>query len=183
VHEPAVGVGAEVGRSVADYVAGGEDAREGFFFNADPGEGLIVLERYVVVRAVLLNEVVLEQEGVLFGLHDDVTDVGDPAHQHLHLAAHGVDLGEVGAYPLLQVLGLPHVNDPVLLVEILIHSRLLREVFHDGFEVREVLVQGVRHMNAVDDLSPKGDLKVPEKVKHASEVLCGHSVKLCVTGI
>jgi len=69
----------------------------------DPREGLVIFESHIVSRAVLFDQVVFQQQGILFGANHDEIDVGDLPNKHLHFSADGVNLRKVGAYPLLQV--------------------------------------------------------------------------------
>jgi len=144
MHQPYVGVRAEVLGAVADHGPGAEYPGERFIFDTDPGESFIVLKAYIIMRPVFLDEVVFEKEGILFGSNDDVFDIGYFSHQHLHFAADRIDLHEVGAYPFLQVLGLAHINDPVFLVKVLVYTGFVRQRPDDGFEMGEVFIEGAQ---------------------------------------
>ena len=77
----------------------------------DVGEALVVLQADVVVRAVLLDEVELQDKGFLLGAGDEVVYVRDARHHPLCL---GRVLGsglEIGADTAGQVHGLAHVHD------------------------------------------------------------------------
>jgi hypothetical protein len=146
VHQADVRKRAEILRSVTHDIPGGEDPRKGFILYADPWVGLVILQRDIIPGLVFLNQIILKQERILFGADDDETDVGDLAHQHLHLAAVRVDLRKVAADPFLQILRLPHVDDLVLVVEELVHAGLVWKNLDDAFEVGEIFVLGAGHL-------------------------------------
>ena len=106
-------VGAEVLRAVLGLLA--HQLRLGEVLakvDADVGVVLVVLEQDVVVGAVHLDEVALQREGLHLAVHQHDVEV-------VHLLHHGAHLGGVAAggvevlgHPVLQVLGLAHVDDP-----------------------------------------------------------------------
>ncbi len=119
-------VGMGVGTEVAHALALGAPHHHGpgpFLVEGD-GEvrvGLVVLQPDVEARAVLLDEVELEEEGL-----DLVTD-GDPLDgvggaDHLHGAFRQAGR-EVRHHPATEALGLPHVDDPAGRVLELVRAR------------------------------------------------------------
>jgi len=77
----------------------------------DVGVALVILQADVVARAVLLDQVHLQDEGFQFRSDHDPFDIGDVAHK---LAGLVILVGagvEVGAHPVAQADGLANVND------------------------------------------------------------------------
>ena len=134
IHGRQVAVGSVVRRAVADDAAGLEDAREVFVLDADAGVGLVVLQQDVVARLVFLDEVVLQQQGVFFGVDHDVADVGYLAHQYAGLAGPVVAV-EVGGDSPFQIFGLSNVDDGSFAVQVLVDAGAFGQVQHDAFQV------------------------------------------------
>ena len=86
VHHAAVGTEISVPMGLVD-ASGDEHPRELVPGHADPGIGLGILQEDVVAGLVLLDEVVLQQQGIGLRVHDVLRD------------------------PLVQVLRLPHIDD------------------------------------------------------------------------
>lgn len=89
----------------------------------DPGIGLVVLEQDVVARLEGFDQRVFEQQGVRFGINDDVPDRGDLPHEYLYLGAVLLVLYEIRADPLAQAFGFTDVDDRPVLVQKLIYAR------------------------------------------------------------
>ena len=75
------------------------------------------------MRLKPLDKVVFEQEGIGFGVHHDIFHV-------VYVRDHGAYLAflflvEIRIDAPFEVLGLAHVDNRALLVEILVHARLL----------------------------------------------------------
>ena len=104
-------VGSEIAVSLALVdPAGNEDAGKFLAGNTDPGIGLRVLEENVVARLVLLDEIVLQQQGVGLGIDHGILCVGDFAHQDTGLGIEPLRRHEILRHPLVEVLGLTHIN-------------------------------------------------------------------------
>ena len=73
--------GAEVFRSVVEFFSGEENARERFFFDHDPGIGLVVFQPDVVPRLKFLDQTVLQVKGILFGIDGGELDPFDSFDQ------------------------------------------------------------------------------------------------------
>ena len=116
-------VGTEILGAVAVEDAGGLYARERFAAHDDPGIGLVVLEQDVVARLEGLDQRVFEQQGVRFGIDDDVPDRSDLPHEYLYLGAVFLVLHEIRADPLAQAFGFADVDDRPVLVQKLIYAR------------------------------------------------------------
>jgi len=138
MHQPHVGIRTEIQRSVTNQVPGRKNPGEGFIFNTNPRVGLVIFESYIIPRTVLFNQVVFQQQGILFCIYYDIPDVGDFSHEHLEFAADGVNFGEIGTNPLFEILRFPYVDDPVPVIEELIHPGLVWQGLYDAIEVGEV---------------------------------------------
>ena len=136
------GIGAIILRSVAHDVARLIDAWEILVFYNDRWIGLIVFQQDIVARAILLNKVVLEQQGVFLRIDHEILDIANLLHQHtgLHVV---VFLIEIGRDTPLQVLRLADIDNCALLVEVLIATRLLGD---DGQDHLDMLAEH-RHTN------------------------------------
>ena len=89
---------------------GNENPRELVPRHANPRIGLGILQKDVVPGLVLLDEVVLQQEGIRFGVHDGILRIGDLRHQDARLRREPLGRHEILRHPLVQVLRLPHIN-------------------------------------------------------------------------
>ncbi len=121
MREVARKIRAEVGAAVFTQAAGDEDlgiaVGEG---DLDVGVGLVVAQQDVEARLALLDEIVLEREGLMLVGHRDVIHVDRLAHQRAGLGVSLRRSQEVGAHAGAQVLGLADVDHLALgvLVEI-----------------------------------------------------------------
>ena len=108
-HRTARGVRAEVLPLHLASAAMDADARMLVRGDDDPGVGFVVSQQHVIARLVLLDQVVLEDQGLGLGVSDGDLDIGDLAHQGAGLDV--VDVGaKVGGKPLFQILGLAHID-------------------------------------------------------------------------
>ena len=110
VHHAAVGTEIPVPMGLVD-APGDEHPRELVPGHADPGIGLGILQEDVVAGLVLLDEVVLQQQGIGLRVHDGVLRVGDLGHEDACLRGQPLRRHEVLRDPLVQVLRLPHIDD------------------------------------------------------------------------
>ena len=129
-------IGTEVLRPILNDVACGVDAREAFLADDDGRIGLVVLEFDVVSGLVLLDEVVLEEQGVHFSLHHDESDVGDLLDEEPCLSVLVGLLVEIARNALLEALGLSDVQQVALRIEMLVDSGTVRQPLQDAFDVR-----------------------------------------------
>ena len=95
--------------------------RERLIENCHPGVRLVILQKDVILRLVLLDEIVFEQEGVLLTIDDNVVDVANLADQDQRLLRL-LTLKKIGRHATLKVLGLSNVDYFPCLVEVLIHT-------------------------------------------------------------
>ena len=133
-HGRHVAVRAEVIRTVANNLPGLVDAWEILVADADGRVGLVVLQQHVVSWLVFLDQVILQQQGILFRVHHDVADVGNLGNQHACLGRLVV-FGKIRIDTTLQILGFSHVDDNPFFVQVLVYARPLRKVQYDSFQV------------------------------------------------
>jgi len=103
-------VWSEVSGPVLDNTAGQEDLREFISGYAYPRIGLGILQQDVVLRLVLLYEVILEQQGVGFGIYHRVLGVRDPGDEQAGLAVEPGRVHEVLGDPFVEVFCLADIN-------------------------------------------------------------------------
>ncbi len=120
--------GAVVEAAVLAHLAGDEDLGEGLL----PGElhvgvALVVPQQDVEGRQMLVDEVVLQHQGLELRLADDELQVPDAGHQAAGLGIQVLVL-EVGLHPVPQHLGLADVEQVPLLVAIEVAARTQGQV-------------------------------------------------------
>ena len=71
---------------------------------------LVILEADIVLRAVFLDQVALQDEGLNLGVGDDEVEIGDVVYQAVQLGGVAGRSLEVGAHPMPQVNRLAHVD-------------------------------------------------------------------------
>ena len=105
-------VGTEIAVALA-FVDPPGDKYPGEFLagHADPGIGLRILEEYVVAGLILLDEIVLQQQGIRLGVDHGILRVGDFADQDAGLGIEPLRRHEVLGDALVEVLGLAHINN------------------------------------------------------------------------
>ena len=105
----ACAVRAEVTGAVTNKLTGQVNPWEGVGADTDPRIGLGILEQDVVFRFVLLNQVVLKQQGIRLGVHHGVLRVSNLAYQNPGLGIEPGWIDEVLRNPLVQVFGLAYI--------------------------------------------------------------------------
>ena len=110
-----------------------ENSRQILLGDTDAGVGLSVFEQHIIARVVTLDEAILEQQRVFFGVDHSVGDVADFGHQPLGLEPIALGM-EVRRNTALQPFGFSHVNDGVVLVIELITARFLWLIEDNVFE-------------------------------------------------
>ena len=133
------GVRAEVCATVPYMTAGLNDSGERLVEDGYPGGCLVVLEQYVLLRLVFLNQVVLEQESVLLIIDDNVVYMANLAYENSCLRRLFL-IKEIRRHPPFEVLGLAYVDNLASLVEILIYARHVRQHAHKLLKVGETLI-------------------------------------------
>ena len=104
-------VGSVIGSRTAVDPPCKEDLRELIVGHHYPWIGLGVLQQDVVVRLVLLYEVVFEKEGVRLGVNHGKLRIGDPGDEQPGLGVQPLGRDEVLGHPLVEVLGLAHIDN------------------------------------------------------------------------
>ena len=102
-----------------------EDSRIRFFGDAYTRIAFSVFEQYVVMRLVLLDEVVFQQECVLFALYNHITYICYMSNQLAGLGRLMVFI-EIAVNPPVQVLRFPYIDNLPFFVKVLVHTRTLR---------------------------------------------------------
>ena len=121
-------VGAEVpGPVLGGLVGQGEPGVGLSHRQADVGVALVVLEEDVVPGLVPLDEGALQHQGLELAVGDDDVEVVDLAHHGPGLLGVGGQVGEVLGDPVLQGLGLAHIDDLVFGVLHDVDARLQRQ--------------------------------------------------------
>jgi len=111
-HRRDVGVRPEVAATVAAQLTRHEDSRIRLLHrDLDVRVRLVVPEHHVVLRAVLLDQVLLEHERMRLVGHDDRLEVGDPLDEPAGLRIVGMLGREVAPNPRPQALRLADVQD------------------------------------------------------------------------
>ena len=121
VHHAAVRAKVAVPLAFLD-AAGDEHPGEIVTGNANPGVGFGILEEDVVLGLVLLDEVVLQQEGIGLGIYHRELGIGNFAHQDARLGVQALRGNKILRHPLVEVLGLAHINNLSLGVIVSIHA-------------------------------------------------------------
>ena len=91
--------------------------------------GLIVLEHGIVSGPVLLDQVVLQDQGFQLGIGHDILETVDLFYHTVDLGSPAYDPAKIRADTIMEIYGLPHINDRVLLIVHDIYARLMREFF------------------------------------------------------
>jgi len=128
-HRTHVRVRTEVARAVVDELSGDVDARKGFLHrHLDVRIRLVVSERDVVLRPVLLDEIRFENEGVRLAGDDDRVDRGGLEHQRPRPHALEVVDRDVAPHAGTKPLRLTHIQHVSVRVTPEIHSGRLRQM-------------------------------------------------------
>ena len=80
------------------------------------------------MRLMLFDEIILEQESILFRVYDDIFDIRNMLDQLLCFICLLIFL-EIAAYASMQVFGLADIDDLSIGIEILIDTRTLWDAF------------------------------------------------------
>ena len=100
----------EIGSVLAVHPAGEEHPGELLIGHDYPGISLGILEEYVVVRLVLFDEIVLQKQGIGFGIHYRKLGVSDLGDKQAGFDVESLRGHEILGHPLMEVLGLTHIN-------------------------------------------------------------------------
>ena len=120
-----VRIGPVVLGAIPDYSPCGENPWEFLIGDPDQGIALSILEKDVVVGIVFLDQIVLQDQGLIFVTCNHVVDGGDLLHQSRRL---GIPVGkEIGVDPSLKVLCLPYIYYSSFTVLHQVASRILRK--------------------------------------------------------
>src|ERR1700722_6770825 len=95
--------------------------------DGQPRIALVILQADVVARLELLDEVVLEQQGLALGADDHPFHVIGLLDHLSRPGAEGTRVLEIGVQPLPQGLRLAHVEHPTVSVHELVRARVVRD--------------------------------------------------------
>ena len=111
-----------------------EDTRIRLFGDTYTRIAFAVLQEDIVVRLIAFDEVVLQEKSVLLAGSGEILDVRNVFDQLLRLVAL-VFFVEITVNTPFQVLGLTHIDNYSVSVEILVHSGSIRQTFEDAHYV------------------------------------------------
>ena len=131
VDRRSIGKGAKVAGAVAQYAAGHGNARV-ILLNGDldVGIGLIVAEHDVVVRMILFDERIFQDQRFHFVGYDDGFQIDSVAHHGRYLDGTVAILTDVALNAVAQVDGLADVNDTALFIFPEVNAGLGREIIY-----------------------------------------------------
>ena len=81
VHRRHVTVWSVVRSPAQMSLSSGENARQIFVRNGDGGIRLVVFEQHIIARLVFLDEIVFQQQSILFRTYHHVTNIPYVAHE------------------------------------------------------------------------------------------------------
>ncbi len=128
-HLPDVGVRPEVFRAVVNETPRHEDPRERLLYrDLDVRVRLVVAERDVEARPVLLDQVRLQNQRVRLGGNDDGVEVGSLAHERPRFHALEMVAAQIASYARAQPFRFPDVQHHAIRILPQVHARRLRKV-------------------------------------------------------
>src|SRR3990172_2668755 len=111
MHCPGGGVRTEIARAVLSHLPRNRDCGERLSpVDFDIWIALVILEPDVELRAMLLDQVHLEDQRLEFGAYDDPFDIGDLAYQTARFAVQAGIRMKIRADAIAQVDGFSDVN-------------------------------------------------------------------------
>ena len=124
LHDLDRGIWSKVFGTIFDLFTRIKYSGKAFFFDDDPGIGLVVLQVDIVTRLMLFDQAVLQQQRLEFILGDHRSDIRDLLN-HDPGAATAQVLVEIRGNPLFEALGLTDVEDASVLIQMLIDPGLV----------------------------------------------------------
>jgi len=132
VHEPVRQVGGEIrpeiGGSVLAQAARNVDARVMLAGQLDVRVSLVVAQKNVEARLVLLDEVILERERFLFVVDQNVVDIARFRDQAAGFGVGQLVFGKVAAHAVAEDFGLADIDHAAVRVLVQIHTGRQREL-------------------------------------------------------
>ena len=113
-------------------VARGEYSWKFLFGDGNPWIRLVILQHDVVVRLILLDHAVLQQQSLPLGVHHGGLYVADFCNEQTHLCRVMVFV-EIGRHAPFQPFGFAHIDDGTLVIEKTVHARLFGQGFENEF--------------------------------------------------
>ena len=116
----------EISGAIVEHASGKEHARKLFRSDTDPRIRLGIFKKDVVTRLVLLDKIILKQQGVRLAVNDGILNVGNPGDQNTGLGIESLRRYEILGNPLVEVLRLAYINYIPRCVIIPIYARGMR---------------------------------------------------------
>jgi len=132
IGRPHVWIGAEIEATILFDLARDDEARITLIGNLNEGVGLVILEHYIVLGLVLLDEVDLKKQGFNIGLSNDKLKIHNLRYQRFRLGI--VAPSEIGPHPIAKVFSLPHINDGTVLIFVNVTARTRRQEIELRFD-------------------------------------------------
>ena len=154
-------VRSEIGSRLPVHPAGQEYPRELFVGNDYPGICLGVLQQDVVMRLVLLDEIVLQKQGVSLRIDHGELGVGDLRDQEPGLYIEPFRRDEILGHPLVEVLCLTHINHLPRGIVITIDPRGMWEQGY--FLPDRKLLAGQNYLLALTYLATSASMSAPRR--------------------
>lgn len=122
-----IAVRSEISRAVLYHPSCHEDFRIVIGTDAYPRISLRVFKQYIVFRLILLDKVVLEQQGIGFRIHYGILRISDFGNHYRRFARKTLFRDKILGYTLVEILGFTHINDIPLGVIISVDSGGMRK--------------------------------------------------------
>jgi len=100
----------KIAGTIPDHATGKEDSWKIFSTDADPRICLRILEENVIARLELLDKIVLKKQCIRFRFNHGIFGISNLRDHHRSLAGKSLSGHEILSDPLVQVLGLAHIN-------------------------------------------------------------------------
>jgi hypothetical protein len=120
-------VWAEIARTVLAYASGQEDLGIVAGSHADPRIGLGILQKYIITRLELLDQVVFEKQCIRLRLYHRIFGIRNLRDHYRGLAREPLGRHKILRDPLMQVFCLTHINHIPLSVIVSIDARGMRK--------------------------------------------------------
>ena len=130
VHHKAGHIRPDVLTAVVQVVLVRHNTREGLIGDLDIAVSLIVLEQDIVLGVVQLDQAALQHQRFKFAVGDDVVKIHYILHHLVDLGQMMIDGPEVAGYPVLELLGLAHIDNGIVFILHNINSRLHGELMN-----------------------------------------------------
>ncbi len=124
MHGLHIWIGAQVFRAIFYHSSRRKNPRKGFLFNTNPRIGFVVFELNIVFRQILFYQVILQQQRIQFGVHNDIFQSCYLTNKNSRFRAIMI-FYKVRFNSVFDVFSLANINYSLVFVEILINARLI----------------------------------------------------------